>query len=76
MSTYLIKNRIAHFLSNDVVSNPLPQTYELYYFNGKHSLEMVSNGIVDKVCDIPFKLNKEFILNGDMANEFNLSQNE
>lgn len=69
--TYLIKNNVAYFLSREILSNPYPQAYTLHYFNGKHPLEMVRDGIVTKVINTPFKLSKEFHLNGDMAIEFN-----
>lgn len=89
MKTYFIKNRIAHFYSNCKIAVSLKGFITHYLPYSDHSLDMIKEGLVDKVIDIPFILNSEicnlelnftnkctttnssFVLNGDMAEQFN-----
>lgn len=47
--TYLIKDKVAYFLSKEIVGNPFPHAYTVHYFNGNDPLELITGGIVEKV---------------------------
>jgi hypothetical protein len=59
MATYLIQNNIAHFYNNENVNVWFPNSETVH--TNEHSLNLIKSHKVNKVIDIPFKLNTDFI---------------